>query len=36
VTKAILVRIDELQPHFNAYRVFDAEAALGRPNTTTR
>jgi aspartyl-tRNA(Asn)/glutamyl-tRNA(Gln) amidotransferase subunit A len=34
VTKAILVRIDELQPHFNAYRVFDAEAALAQASAS--
>jgi aspartyl-tRNA(Asn)/glutamyl-tRNA(Gln) amidotransferase subunit A len=27
-TQAVLERIDALQPHFNAYRVVDAEAAL--------
>ncbi len=34
VTKAVLVRIDELQPHFNAYRVFDAEAALAQASAS--
>jgi aspartyl-tRNA(Asn)/glutamyl-tRNA(Gln) amidotransferase subunit A len=30
VTKAVLDRIATLQPHFNAYRVVDAEAALAQ------
>src|SRR5664279_3938226 len=33
-TKAVLVRIDELQPHFNAYRVFDAEVALAQASAS--
>jgi len=30
VTKAVLERLEQLQPHFNAYRVFDADGALAQ------
>jgi len=30
VTQAVLARIERLQPHFNAYRAVDAEAALAQ------